>query len=130
MVSVPLDDCEPGWILKFPRKNFREKTGNCFLEEDFTAAMGDLCYYHYAVYIGDGRIVHLDSSGIVDCICISEYYTRAIPENADREKIPIPPDEIVKFAEFCSVEGLKKECLVKQHNSKWFAEMCRYGPHS
>ena len=128
MVTVNVENWEPGWILKFPRTDFITKTGQgC---SSSVLSSGDLHYYHYTVYIGEGRIVHFDTTDNVRELSISEHFTAAIPENADRENCPLPSDQIVQYARMCARQGILFHHSANNQNCKWFAERCRYGPHS
>ncbi|RVE68831.1 hypothetical protein OJAV_G00095610 [Oryzias javanicus] len=121
----------------------------CKTEKDETgkeANPGDLieifsvAYSHWAVYIGNGFIVHFGRPGalsgsislIGDGIVMKEKLQKVAGNNRwrvnnilDEKYTPLSPDEIVKKA--CSLVGASLQYNLEEYNCEHFATEMRYG---
>merc|ERR1712226_397376 len=100
-------------------------------ESDFRGFHPDMRgeqYYHYAVYVGNGRIVSFDTGETIVMTDISKVFGKMNCEMhnlRDRTRSPKASHEIVEFA--LSQMGKVYNYSVNHQNSKLFAELCLYG---
>ena len=123
MAMMP-DDPETftaGCILRFPAKLFFKETGTgCPRRTENGTEL-----YHYAIFIGNGEIVHFDTAEKVILTKISDFSAlKAIVDNPGRIGTPRSPEEVVLFAR-SEIDEEYEYSFAHQH-CKWFAEKCYY----